>query len=273
MKKVYLFLISCCGLMLMPDMQLYAQEESAQKPAYITVTTLHWNMDKEDFDMDKWKAMEKEYFDKVTAKNEHIMASGVYLHRFTPDNRELLSVTVYPSWEAIDKSGSRNGELVREGWPDEQARKAFFEDRNSYYSDFHSDEIYAPMDNVKPLTSPGEKILLVRRSHLKFPQDGSYDEFNKAHTDYVNNVFKKNDLVKGYYPVMHAWGADRREMVEAFYVDSMDDLDKMFEKNNELFMAKWNTDELREEMQAMATKYFTGVHGDYIYTMVPELRK
>ncbi|MDC6352492.1 hypothetical protein PP178_13105 [Zeaxanthinibacter sp. PT1] len=273
MKKVYLFVVSCCTAMLLPVTQLHAQDENQERPAYITVTTLHWNMDKEDFDMDKWKAMEKEYLDKVTSKNEHVMGSGYYLHRFTPDNRELVAVTTYPSWEAIDKAAARDGELIKEGWPDEEARKAYFKERNSYYADFHSDEIYAPMENVKPLTADGEKIVLVRRSQLKFPGDGSYDEFNKAHMDYVDNVFRKNDHIKGYYPLMHAWGADRREMVEAFYVDSMDELDKMYDKNNELFMAKWDTEEAREEMQAMASKYFTGIHGDYIYTMVPELRK
>ena len=66
------------------------RKRSPQDQTYVTITKMHWNMDYEDFDMDTWKAVEKEYFDKVTNPNELIMGSGIYLHRFTPDNRELL---------------------------------------------------------------------------------------------------------------------------------------------------------------------------------------
>ena len=45
---------------------LNAQEE---KTNFVTATTLHWNMNLENFSMDEWKATEKEYFDKVIKKN------------------------------------------------------------------------------------------------------------------------------------------------------------------------------------------------------------
>jgi hypothetical protein len=243
------------------------------RPQYITVTTMHWNMDYEDFDMDTWKAVEKEYFDKVTSKNELIMVSGYYTHRYTPDNRELLTVTGYTNWEDIDKATARNQELAKEGWPDEEARKAYFQKRNAYYSDFHSDEIYAPMDNAIPHDRKTTPIVLVRRNHFKFPPEASDEEFTNHHMAIVDNVYKKNEFIKGYYPNAHVWGADRTENVEAFFVNSMADLDAMFDRNLELIESQWPTDEDKAKMREVQNKYYSGVHGDYIYTLVPELVK
>ncbi len=260
-------------LLLFLSPAMWAQEEENARPKYVTITTLHWNMDYEDFDMDTWKAVEKEYFDKVTSQNELIMGSGIYMHRFTPDNRELLSINAYGSWEDIDKVNERNGELIEAGWPDEEERKAYFKKRNAYYADFHSDEIYALMDNAKPVAKDSAEILLLRKSHFNFSGDGSQEEFDGMFKEYVENVFHKNEMIKGYYPAAHFWGSDRREFVEGFLVKSMADLDAMYDRNGELFEAHYDTEEKKEEMQAMAHKYFTGVHGDYIYTIINELRK
>ena len=61
--------------------------------------------------------------------------------------------------------------------------------------------------------------------------------------------------------------------MEAFFLDSLADLDKKFDKDGELFDAHWSTEEAKKEMGKIGDKYFTGVHGDAIYTVVPELRK
>ena len=53
----------------------------------------------------------------------------------------------------------------------------------------------------------------------------------------------------------------------------MSDLDAMYERNDELFQEHFSTDEMKQKMQEMGQKYFTGVHGDYIYTIINELRK
>ncbi|MBT8184150.1 MAG: hypothetical protein KJN76_04875, partial [Eudoraea sp.] len=63
------------------------------------------------------------------------------------------------------------------------------------------------------------------------------------------------------------------EFVEGYIVNNMTDLDKMYEKNNELFDAHWTTEEGKKKMAEMTEKYFTGIHGDAIYTIVPELSK
>ncbi len=248
---------------------IFAQDE-AKRPMYVVATTMHWNMDYEDFDMDKWKATEKEYMDKVTKKNDLVMSARFYMHHFTEDNTELIYVQTYASWDDIDKAGEKNEELAKAAWPDETARKEFFKKRDAYYSNNHSDEIYATMSGAKDMTAAPTKdmIMYLRRSHFAFPKDGTMKEFNEVHNEYVENVFHKNDLIKGYYPNRHAWGSDKTEFVEAFLINEMDDLDDMLKKNGELFKAHWSDETKRKEYGKKAGKYFTGVHGDYLYTMI-----
>ena len=129
------------------------------------------------------------------------------------------------------------------------------------------------MDHAKPAPRDSAQILLLRKSQFKFSPDGSQEEFMSTFKEYVENVFHKNEHIKGYYPAAHFWGSDRREFLEAFLVDTMDDLDNMFDRNGELFEEHFNTDEMKKNMGDMADKYFTGIHGDYIYTIINELRK
>ena len=256
-------------MLLLFSTTIFAQDEQ-KRPMYVVATTMHWNMDYEDFDMDTWKAIEKEYMDKVTKKNEHVMSARFYMHHFTADNTELIYVQTHASWDDIDKAANKNAELAKEAWPDETARKEFFKKRNAYYSANHSDEIYATMSGAKEMKEAPTKdmILYLRKSHFAFPKDGTMKEYNEVNKEYVENVFHKNDLIKGYYPNMHAWGSDRTEFIEAFIIDSMDDLDDMLKKNGELFKAHWADEAERKEFGKKAGKYFTGVHGDYLYTMI-----
>ncbi len=274
MKTTNHYLIAIVTLLLFST-TIFAQDEAPKRPEYVVVTTMHWNMDNDDFDMKEWIALEKEYSDKVTKKNELVMGASFYMHRYTPDNSELIYVQTHASWEDIDKASERNGELEKEAWPDEEARSAFSKKRFSYYSPLHSDEIYSTMSGAKLMTeAPGDDMILyVRKSHFAFPEDGTFKEFKELRDEYVEKVLHKNELIKGYYPNSHAWGADRTEYVEGFIVNSMADLDAMFERNGELTKEAWPDDSAREEMGKKASKYYTGVHGDYIYTLVEELSK
>ena len=113
-----------------------------------------------------------------------------------------------------------------------------------------------------------DMILYLRRSHFAFPKDGTMEEYNDLSNQYLEHVFKKNEFIKGYYPNAHAYGADRTEFVEAFVLESWDDVDDMLKKNGELFQAHWDTQEKRKEYWDKWGKYLTGKHGDYIYTMI-----
>lgn len=262
------------AVLLLCNSTIVLAQEEAKVPQYYTVTKMHWNMDYEDFDLDTWKAVEKEFLDKVVMKNEHLLASSIYLHHTSADNTELLYVQAYESWDAIDKAAERNGELSKEAWSDDEERKAYFKKRNAYYSNLHSDEIYATMSGAKVLQEPTkDMILYLRTSHFAFPEDGTLDEFKTLRSEFNEKVIQKNELIKGYYPGAHAYGADRTEFVEAYFFDSAADLDKMFDRSDELMKESWPDEEARKERGKKVGKYFTGVHGDAIYTMIYGLSK
>ena len=274
MKTNKLNLMIIALALLLSSSIVFAQEEELKRPEYIQVTTMYWNMDQENFDMAEWKAFEKEFMDKVTKKNEYLAGASIFLHQLTADNTELLYVQVYKNWGDIEKAASRNGELMKEVWPNEEDRKARTKKRNEYYAPEHSDEIYATMSGVKLVENKNEDMILyIRKSHFNFPSDGSDKEFEELNKEYLDNIVYKNEYVQGYYPNSHAYGSDGTEFIEAYYLNSLADLDKMFDRSDELAKEAWPDDAKRKERAKKSGKYFTGKHGDFVYSVIPELSK
>ena len=236
------------------------------KPVFITVTTLHRNLNSDGKD---WKKTEQEYYDKVTSKNDLIIGSEILHHYFTDDSSEILMVSVYRTWEDIEKSNDVSNDLIKKAWPDEKARKAFFDKQGSYYGPMHSDEIYNSVAGGKELKNPSKEpmIVYVRKSQMSLNGQG------KGMKEYNEKVTMNNPYVKAYYPHRHAWGADSRDFMEAFLFDSMADLEKSFDKNDELTKAAWPKEEDRKAFFTEMNKAFTGIHGDYIYHNEPTMSK
>jgi hypothetical protein len=268
-KKFYL-----AGMILLSFM-LTTVVVSQVRPEVLVVTKAHWNMHMEDDADVNWLDIEKEYFEKVTSKNELIVTSEVLNHYFTDDNSEILFANTYRSWEDVEKAAARSDELAKEAWPDEAERKAFFKKQSAFYSNKHSDEIYSTLPGAKMLAekSPEPMVYYVRISHLSFPEGGKTEEIRALREEYINAVVLPNPYVKGYYPSRHRWGADARDFVEAFVVESLADLPKAFDANSELIKDHWPEEEARKDFFTKMNKYFTGWHGDYIYQNVPELSK
>lgn len=265
------FLVVLFGILLLSNSSI-AQED---KSYLITVTKLHWNMDFKDFSEDKWIATEKEYFDKVVKKNEFIVGQDVLLHLFTEDNTEILLISAYENWDAIEKAELKSNELIKAAWPDEKARIAYFDKKSDYYSGSHSDEIYATMPGAKlsKVNFDKEMLYYVRVSHFAKYKEGTDKEFEQLRKSHAEAVIYKNDFIKAYYPNSHAWGADNTEFTEVFVVETLADLDKALVRNGELYKENWKDEKARKEFSDKYGKYFTGVHGDYIYSSVPELSK
>ena len=275
MKTTNRFLMALAVMLLLVSSTSFAQDEEPKTVKYYVVTTLHWNMDYEDFDMDTWKATEKEYLDKVTKKNEDILTTSVYLHHTTPDNTEILYVQGFESWNAIHTSAEKSNELAEEAWPDEDERKAFFKKQSAYYSNMHSDEIYAALPGAKDFTEAPKEgtIMYIRKSHAVFPEDGSTEEWKELRDSYIENIINKNEYIKAWFPTSHYYGSDSTERSTAIFFDSIEDLDKHYDRNAELAKEAWPDEEVRKERGKKASKYWTGVHGDYIYSLVVGLSK
>lgn len=272
MKTTNRFFTAIAAMLLLFSSFTFSQENQP-KPKYYTVTTMHFNLDN-DSDAN-WVDVEKEYLDKVTMKNEYIMGVGFYTHLYTSNSTDVKYVQVYDSWEAIDKAAARNTELEKEAWPDEMVRDKFIKTQGNFYTHKHSDEIYRVLPNSKPFSGKftDNSIVYVRTSHFSYPENTVQGELSKLHIEYVENVINKNDLIKAYYPHRHFWGHNSTEFLEAFFLDSMDDLAKLSDKNRELIMAHWADPEARKTFFQSYNKYFTGIHGDEIYSVIPSLRK
>ncbi|MFI1745223.1 hypothetical protein [Thalassobellus sediminis] len=275
MKTINQLFSTMAAALLLFTTSIISAQEQQEGPQYITVTTMHWNMDYEDFDMDTWKSVEKEYLDKVTKNNEHIMASSFYLHQMTADNTEIIYVNVYGSWGAIEKASVRSGELEKEAWPDETERKAFLKKQQAYYSHEHSDEIYTTLPLVKPIPQDNTKdmICYVRKTHFAYPEDVENSEIKDFMTENFNKLIKDNPLIKGYYPHRHAWGSDGTEIMEGYFLDSMADLEAMFDGLPDLMKEAWPDEAVRKARGEKMNTYFTGVHGDAVYKFLAELSK
>jgi len=272
MKTTNRFFVIITLALLLCNTSISAQDEP-QEPQIYTVTTMHFNLDN-DSDA-KWVDVEKEYMDKVTKKNDYILGAGFYTHYYTPNSTDVKYVQVFANWEDIEKANARNAELAKEAWPDEDARTAFFKTQNSFYTPKHSDEIYSVVSGSKQFSGEltDNSIVYLRTSHFAYPEDAAPNELHDLRMEYIENVINKNELIKGYYPHRHFWGHNSTEYLEAFFLDSMDDLDDMNRRNGELFREHWTTDESRKAFGESFSKYFTGVHGDEILSIVPELRK
>ena len=261
MKTTNQFFLAIVMLLLMIPVCNFAQEDA--RPAYVTVTKSYWNKNYEGTP-EEWKAAEKEYMEKVTKKNEHISWAGYFMHLMTEHSNEVIYAQTYPSWDAIDKAGARNSELEKEAWPDDEEREAFLKKLGSAYSHFHSDEIYATMSGAKQLEGgiTDDMILYVRQNKMAFPEDGSMEEWQTLFDKVLENAIYKNEFIKAYFPERHAWGSDRRDFNEVIYLDSMCDLEKMFDKYQELMK-----EALTEDERKAFGKYFKS-HGDYLYSPV-----
>ncbi|QQY83266.1 hypothetical protein JJL45_04560 [Tamlana sp. s12] len=266
--------VICLLLLSLPMHALQAEATPNQKTTYLTVTKLHWNMDMKDFDMDTWKSIEKEYLNKVVRKNEHILSASYYLHQMTPDSRDVLYVQSFASWNDIEKSWSRSAALEKEAWTNEKHLKEFRGKKNAYFDMDHSDEIYVVLPHTKPLNSKGkDMICYIRTNHMLPIERGSTDEIRGLITDHFDKMIKDNHLIKGYYTFRHAWGSDGSEMVEAYFFDSMTDMDSMFEGMSALEKKMWPNEKERKDRIEKFKKYFTPVHGDAVFKYIADLSK
>jgi hypothetical protein len=266
MRNRSLFSLGLLILTFFSSMNIHAQDPP--KPVYITITTLHRNLNTDGKD---WKTTEQEFFDKVTSKNELIIGHEILTHYYTENNSEVLMVNVFKTWEDIEKSAAITEELAKKAWPDEKARTAFLEKQNSYYVPMHSDEIYSSITSVGEkefkATTKEPMVVYIRRSQMAMTGKG------KGMKEYNEKVTLKDPYIKAYYPYRHAWGSDSRDFMEAFFFDSLSDLEKSNEKQDELAKAAWPKETDSKAFFDELKLAFTGIHGDYIYHNLPGVSK
>jgi hypothetical protein len=245
-----------------------------QEKVFVKVKTMHWNMNLADFSMQDWKALELDYFNKITIKNEHILSATVLQHHFTGDSSEILFITVFSSWNDIDLATQRTEELMEATWPNEDDRKAFLKKQAKFYAKAHSDEIYKSIPGTNRIEHTDLPLLYyVRTSYYTFPEDGSKEEFQSLLNEYNEVVTNNNEFYKGYYPQMHYYGSDRTEFLEVFCAETLAGLEKGIAKQGELFRDHWADEKAQDDYNDKYSRYLTGIHSDRIFSSVPDLYK
>lgn len=86
-------------------------------------------------------AMLKEYFTKVTMKNEFVIHQNNMVHFYSEDSREFVTVTEYANWGDILKAADRDEELEKQAWPDAKKRAEFLKKMNGNFT-HHKDAIF-----------------------------------------------------------------------------------------------------------------------------------
>lgn len=256
-------------------LMLHAQDNT--RPAFITMTHTAWNFDLDDDTSSpkEWMDLSKEYNEKVTMKNEFVRGTVVLTHMYTGDNSDVILVTTYNSWEDIEKAQDRNSELEKAAWPDEAARNEFFKKHDRYYVHKHSDEIYVPIDGAK---FPAEqkdtsRVIYIQKVYKAFPEDGSMEEYMALNSEYFEKVTHKNPHLYAFYPLAHAWGADNTEELHIYVLESMEDLIGLNRAWDALEEAAWPDEAERKAFFEKYDRYFTGRHGDYIYSSIAGVSK
>ncbi len=253
------------------------QATSAQQadPMVLLVTKLHWKGDMSAAAREDYMKTEKEYFDKVVLKNEHILGANLLTHYFSDDNTEVVYVQLFKNWDAMKLSDARNSALSEAAWPEVAARRAFFDKRRSFFETHHSDEIYSVNQHTKELLTEPTKPLVyyVRISDRNYPKDGTNADFTAISGQYFDAVTKKNENIKAYYSYSHLYGSKSTDFVEVFVLDKLADIEPMFDRDDALFKENWKDAAKQKDFDAGYNKYFTGKHADYLYMSVPGMRK
>ncbi|MCV9389401.1 hypothetical protein [Reichenbachiella ulvae] len=241
----------------------------------ITISTAHWSADTTG-SIEGWYEVETEIHEKTVVPNEKITGAWTLYHYYTDDNSEILFVNMYEDWNAIDEAGKIGGELAEKAWKKEEDRQALGKKRSKYYSTMHSDEIYSALPNAKPLAQKPDSGLIVYMQKFRIartPEGGSTDEIMKLSEEFDKNVIHKNDMILGYYPMRHFYGADSRDLIKVYILKSLADVEKMADKNRELVMAYWPDEEKRKAFFKKYNAYTESWHGDAIYSMEAKLYK
>lgn len=272
MKSNYFsFLFFIISVLLVNNLK--AQDVTSEfEPVYITVRTLHGV---EGSDLKEWKVIEEEYFNKVISKIDILVSHEVLINYIDSDLSEVKIIDVFKKWDDIKKIYNIRDDLIEKAWPDEDERKSFFEKQNSFYSNYHSDEIYTSTEFGKYLSpemkkTQEEPLLFFEKTSIlsDYEDDDSYKYYEK----YVENVIFKNPLIRAYHPYRHFWGADSREFIEMMVVDSMEDLETALKTNKDL-LKELVPDELkRKEFLKIFEKAIMD-HSVIIYKNVPSLSK
>ena len=272
MKNKISIIIPVIILFLMSSIAVSQHKKGDFESKYATIITLHGVV---GADFKEWMEVEKEYFDKVTSKIDIILDHKVLVRYFGNDLSEIKIINVFDKWNDIEYVNNVRDALIEKAWPNKKERDVFFEKQNSFYTNYHSDEIYVTSTLSKLMTASekaSQKNPMVYYIDTNILSDIDNKDAHKLHEDYLNAVTYKNSFIKAYYPFRHYWGSDSREFLEIYVVNSLAGLEKAIETDKKLFELHVPDKSKRKEFMEAYRKAVTS-HKDGLYRNIPALSK
>lgn len=123
---------------------LYAQEKESH--VFIVVT---WELlNPEGGSNAEFDSLATLWAKNVTKNNEYIVSETTMSHLWGSNSSDFVVITEVKTFADVEKSQSRNFELIEEAWPDKEKRKEYFDAYSKYFGS-HSDEIYQEQISVR----------------------------------------------------------------------------------------------------------------------------
>ncbi|MEN8188041.1 MAG: hypothetical protein ABFR05_13020 [Bacteroidota bacterium] len=242
------------------------------KPYYITVTKLHGSG---TIDMDAWKKVEQEFFDKITSKIDLIKGHEVLVNYDNNHFSEVIFINRFESWNDIEKTKKLILERIENVWPDKDLRASFFENQNNLYDFNYSNAIYVSTEMAKYISKEDinkQKTPLYYYIITSKLSSYSGDDSLEAYRDYVKGITYKNPYIKAYLTQKQYFGSDSRNFVEVYVANSYEELQESFKKDKELLDRMFSNEKNKE---AFIDTYFKGIdrQENAIYTNIPSMSK
>jgi len=254
---------------------LIAQQQKEDfKPLYVTITKLHNTST--DIDLEEWKGIEQEFFDKITNKIDLIVGHEILINYNKKNETEVILINMYKSWDDIEKTKELRKQLIEKAWPNKEARYAFFEKQNKDFKYYYSNEIFISTSLAKYMNKEDKNkqkeplLYYIIKNKLS---DYEYDDSLDAYRNYIDNVTYKNPYIKAYLTYKHYVGSDSRDFFETYVVGSLTDLQKSLDKDRELFKKYIPNEIERKEFLEVYYEGIDDVSDVGIYMNIPSMSK
>ena len=231
------------------------------------------NMDEvEDGSWTKMGELMEEESSKMNRLDKDMISSLVLGHRWSGSLNEIVYIREWKSIADADKSTVGTGDMRKEGWPNDEKRKAFFTAYRKYWTGKHKDLAVMEMvtsrvkRNKKKITE--NSVVTVIEYYLKpmsQVEGGSVEEREALFNEYFNKVIMKNDKIISRRELKHYWsgslgGGKIPVLLVTEYTNITDAVTGT--GNTEVIKKAWPDEEERKAFFEKRNKYIAWGHKD-----------
>ncbi len=231
------------------------------------------NMDEvEDGSWTKMGELMEEESSKMNRLDKDMISSLVLGHRWSGSLNEIVYIREWKSIADADKSTVGTGDMRKEGWPNDEKRKAFFTAYRKYWTGKHKDLAVMEMvtsrlkRNKKEITE--NSVVTVIEYYLKpmsQVEGGSVEEREALFNEYFNKVIMKNDKIISRRELKHYWsgslgGGKIPVLLVTEYTNITDAVTGT--GNTEVIKKAWPDEDERKAFFEKRNKYIAWGHKD-----------